>query len=343
MYKIAFIYGNTLVYWNSVVVALGAFTGILFFWAAYLRKSDNIVGAALTCPLSIVLSLILARLIYWYFRADSYESMLAAMTDFSHTGFALAGVFAGCLVAVGILRLVKAVKNLPFLLDCMSIGGCAAISIGRLGCFFAPDDRGAILSGVTELPWVFPVVNSTSGLLEYRFATFLFQAIAAGCIFIVLLFIFRTDRHRDGDIALLFLLFYCASQIVLESTRYDSLRLRVNGFISIVQVLCALALVFVISVFLVRYQKQTGWRFWHIALWLLLASGLGGAGYMEYHVQRHGNQAFFSYLVMSGCLALIVTLGVVLWCLSKPGKSQAHSTGEIARESRMRTCQEEDE
>ena len=343
MYKIAFIYGHTLVYWSSVVVALGAFTGILFFWAAYSRRPDSVLGAAFVCPLSVILSLILARLIYWYFRTDSYESLFAAMTDYSHTGFALAGAFAGCLLAAGFLRLVKVVKNLPFLLDCMSIGGCAAVSIGRLSCFFTSDDRGAILSGVTKLPWVFPVMNSTSGLLEYRFAAFLFQAIAAGCIFVILLFVFRAARHRDGDIALLFLLFYCASQIVLESTRYDSLRLRVNGFISIVQVLCALALVFVVSVFLVRYQKKTGWRFWHPALWLLLASALGGAGYMEYHVQRHGNQAFFSYLVMSGCLALIVTLGVVLWCLSKRGKCQEQSTGETARESLMRGCQEEDE
>ena len=291
----------------------------------------------MACPLAIVLSLVLGRLIHWYFRADSYESLFAAMTDFSGTGFALTGAFAGCLLTAGILRLLQVVKDLPFLLDCMSIGGCAAIAIGRLGCFFTSEDRGEILSGVTQLPWVFPVVNATSGLLEYRFATFLFQAIAAGCIFVVLFVVFgvgiHQKKHRDGDIALLFLLFYCAAQVLLDSTRYDSLRLRSNGFISIVQILCALTLVLVISIFSIRLQKRAGWKMGYLAIWLTLALGLGGAGYMEYYVQRHGNQARFAYLVMSGCLGLVVALGVLLWRLTNTESSRHKARKKLSAEA----------
>lgn len=317
MNKIAFIYGETLIYWSSIVMALAVVTGTVFFWAAYIRKSDDITGAAAACPLAIVLSLLLARLVYWYFRTDSYESLNTAMTDFTSTGYALTGAFAGCLLTAGILRLLKKTRNFPLMLDCMSIGGCAAIAIGRLSCFFTSDSRGEILPNGTQLPLAYPVINTTSGLPEYRFATFLFQAGIAGCIFLVLLILFwtgiRKQRYQNGDIALLFLLFYCASQIVLDSTRYDSLRLRSNGFISIVQILCALTLALVIVIFSIRLRKRTGGRIWHFAIWLTLVLGMSGAGYMEYYVQRHGNQALFAYAVMGGCLGMIVMLGVILW------------------------------
>lgn len=319
MNPIAFICAETLVYWSAIVMALAVLTGIVFFLAAFFRGSDKITGAMAACPLAMVLSLLLARLFYWYFRADSYESLMAAMTDFSGTGYALVGAFAGCLLAAGILRLLRAVGNLPSVLDCMSIGGCVAIAIGRLSCFFTSEDRGEILPGLTGLPWVSPVVNAASGLLEYRFATFFFQAVAAGCIFVVLLFLFW-KKHQDGDVTLIFLLLYCASQIVLDSTRYDSLRLRSNGFISAVQVLCAFALILVIGVFTHRLRKKTGWKIWHLAIWLITALGLSGAGYMEYYVQRHGDRARFSYLAMSGCLGMVVILGVILLWLTNRKK-----------------------
>ena len=322
MDKVALILGDTLIYWSSVVIALAVLTGVVFFLAACLLKSAEMTGAILACPLAIALSLLLGRLVHWYFRADSYESFAAAMTDFSGTEYALIGAFAGSLLAAGILRLVKAVGNLPRLLDCMSIGGCAAIALGRLSGFFTTQDRGEILDGVTNLPWVFPVVNSASGLPEYRFATFFFQAIAAGCIWGLLLLLSRKKR-RDGDIALMFLLLYSASQIVLDSTRYDSLRLRSNGFISIVQLLCALTLVLVVAVFATRLKRKTGWKPGHVAVCLITAAAMGGAGYMEYYVQRHGNQAAFAYLVMGGCLCAVVLLGILLWHLTNRETCQA--------------------
>ena len=311
MNKIAFLYGDRILYWSAIVMVLAVLTGIVLFLAACLRGSDKRTGAIAVCPLAILLSLVLARLIHWYFRADSYESLQAAMTEFSGTGYALMGAFAGCLLAAGVMRLLKAVRNLPALLDCMSVGGCAAIALGRLSSFFTSEDRGEILQGVTDLPWVSPIVNTASGLLEYRFATFLFQAVIAGCIFVIL-FVLYWKKHRDGDIALLFLLFYCASQIVLDSTRYDSLRLRSNGFISIVQILCAFALILVAAVFSSRLLKNTGWKLGYLGIWILLLLGLTGAGYMEYYVQRHGDQACFAYLGMSGCLGVVVLLGVFL-------------------------------
>jgi len=320
MNKIAFILGEILIYWNSVIMALAIFTGVILFWAAFIRNSDNIAGGAVLCPAAIAVSFVLARLIHWYFRADSYDGFLAAMTDFSGTGYALSGAFLGCLLSALVLRILGILRDFPAALDSLSVGGCAAIAVGRLGCFFTADNRGDILSGVTNLPLAYPVVNPTSGAVEYRFATFLFQAVVAALIFAMLLMLLLRSpdkrRFRDGDIALLFLLMYSASQMVLDSTRYDALRLRSNGFISVVQVLGLVAVLAVLMILSVRLCRNGGKKGILIPVWLGAAGLIGTAAYMEYHVQRHGDQALFAYSVMSCCLAMTVLLGVLLWRMS---------------------------
>jgi len=156
-------------------------------------------------------------------------------------------------------------------------------------------------------------------------ATFMLQSIVAGVLFAVLLvFYLRKRKHalKDGDTALLFLMVYGCSQVLLDSTRYDSLFMRSNGFISIVQILGAVSLVLAIVIFSVRLVKARGFKAWYILIWVLLAGCIGGAGYMEYYVQRHGNLALFCYSVMGACLtgAVILTCVVRVLAVAREGK-----------------------
>jgi len=321
MDRIAFIVGDTFVYWNSIVLTLAAVTAICFFLAFYLGKSANAVGAAVMVPLALAASLVLARLVHWYSRSDSYAGFEAALTDYTSGGYALVGVFAGCLLAAALLRLLYIVRDLPEILDCACIAGSAGIAVGRLSCFFTAADRGQILEGVRELPWVYPVTNVVSGAVEYRLATFLLQSMAAGVIFLILTAVFLIGHGRrklkNGDVTLLFLLLYGASQAVLDSTRYDSLFLRSNGFVSIVQILSAAAVVLAAVVFSVRMVKARKFHGWQILLWVGMLAGLGCAGFMEYYVQRHGDRAMFAYSVMSGSLLVVITLILITWGLGK--------------------------
>ena len=200
------------------------------------------------------------------------------------------------------------------MLDAMSISGCAGIAVGRLASLFNSSDRGQVVENLKSLPFVYPVTNAVSGALEYRLATFMLQAMVALAVFVILavFYLKGRDRLKDGDVCLIFLLVYCASQVVLDSTRYDSLFFRSNGFVSIVQVFSALGLGLVITLFSIRMVKATGFKGWYVILWILIACSIGGAGFMEYYVQRHGDQAAFAYSVMSGCLAVIVLLTLLL-------------------------------
>jgi hypothetical protein len=142
------------------------------------------------------------------------------------------------------------------------------------------------------------------------------QALVALLLFIGLsLFYLRGNKRgklKNGDTSLIFLLIYGASQVVLDSTRYDSLFFRSNGFVSVVQVLGALGLALAIIAFSRRMVKVRGFEWWQILLWVFIAAGIGCGGFMEYYVQRRGNEAVFAYSVMSGCLIGVILLTLLI-------------------------------
>lgn len=318
MDRIAFVCGNTVLYWNSIVLTLAAAAAICGFLALYRGRGE---AAAVVVPLALVLSVLLARLTHWYFRPDSYESFLEAMTDFTSGGYALLGVFLGCFLAAAAVRLLALEENLPRLLDAMSLAGCGGIAVGRLACFFSTADRGQIMKTIHSLPLAYPVNNTVTGAPEYRLATFVIQAMVTAVIFGLLLAFFLLDkRRRAGDVTLLFGLLYGMSQAVLDSTRYDSLYMRSNGFISVVQLSGAAAMLAVSVIFSLRMVKARGFRGWYPALWLAMLGCLGGAGYMEYYVQRHSDTGLFSYSIMTACLAASAALAIFEYARSMEGR-----------------------
>ena len=324
MDKLAFITGNTFVYWTSIVYCLACATAICFFLAFYLNKTGNAAAGFAAIPLSIVLGIVLSRFVHWYSRSDSYSGFLAAMSEYTYGGYALIGVFAGCLLAASLLRLIHLHSSIGAMLDSMCLAGGAGIAVGRLASLFNGSARGQIIQSIKSLPIVYPVTNVVSGATEYRLATFMLQAVAALLIFIFLsvYYVKHLNRIKEGDICLIFLLIYCASQVVLDSTRYDSLFFRSNGFVSIVQVFSALALALAIVIFSVRMVKQRGFRWWNIPLWILIAAGMGCAGFMEYYVQRHGDQALIAYSIMSVCLCGVVLLALLIRMLGEKNETK---------------------
>ena len=322
MDRIAFIYGEVFLYWSSIILTLAVAAAVCTFLFLYLREKYSGLSAAFLVPLSMVLSLFLSRAMHWYCMANAYDGLKGALTTFTGGGYALMGVFAGCALAAAVLRLLRILRNLPFAFDCMALAGGVGIAVGRLACFFTASDRGPVSESIRSLPIVYPVINAVTGVVEWRFATFLIQAIATGIITVVLLVVHlngqkgKVRKIRDGDTACLWLCAYGASQVVLDSTRYDSLFMRSNGFISIVQILGAAALILTLIYFSVRMVRARGFKWWYIPLWLLYAACTGGAGFMEYWVQRHGDQALFSYSVMGSCLVVLVALTALIRLLA---------------------------
>lgn len=108
---------------------------------------------------------------------------------------------------------------------------------------------------------------------------------------------------------LLFLLMYCATQIVWDSTRYDTLRLRSNGFIGAIQLLCALVLVAVLVLLSIRWGAA---REKQIICWAVIVLAFGGAGGMEYFAQIRGDWAALAHTIMGGCMVLVIVMGFIM-------------------------------
>lgn len=320
MDKIAFALQGGYIYWSAVVLVLAALTAALAFFAlcsaAGIKK-----GRALLCAvIAVVLSLLLARFVHWYCRHEQYESFAAAMTG-AGGGFSLPGVIAGCALSALLTGGVRHRGEAARLLDCLAPAGMLGIALGRLSSFFTAGGRGWIVyeSG-TGLPIASEVVNAATGVAEPRFATFLFQS-AEGFIFAALLglFFFRPlprPARRDGDVALLFLALWGAGELVMDSTRYDALYLRSNGFVSVVQIASLLSLVLVMAVFSLRSIKLRGLGRLHWLLWASCLAATGLAAWMEYHVQRHGNAYVMCYCLMA--LAMAVFLSAI-WAMYRLG------------------------
>jgi len=333
MSKIAFLYGDVAIYWSSIVLLLAVVCAVLAALAVRLLQNKPIAPVAVLIPLALTLSLLCARLIHWYCRADQYDSLVAALTDFTGGGYSMLGVFAGCLAAALILRVMHVTDDLPSLLDCLAPAACLGISVGRLSVLFNTDGRGKIMvenEAYRRLPIGAPMENVISGEIQWRFATFCFQSIIAAAILVILVVMGvllhrlakKHARSAAGDVFCLFLLFYFSSEIVMDSTRYDALFLRSNGFVSLVQIVAAVAVAAVFAWFSVRSVRSCGLRPWHFVLWVVWGCALGCAGYMEYYVQRHSSLYLLSYGVMSSGLLLAAAASITMCITGLCGKKK---------------------
>ncbi len=333
MEKIAFIIGEQFIYWGPVILGIAAFAAVCLFVALHMDQTKEVAGTFLTAALAVALSLILSRLVHWYCRTDNYESFAAAMTDHSNGGYALVGVFVGCALAAALVRVTGLTKNLPLTLDCMALAGALGMCVGRLSHFFNAFDRGQVVETIRTLPLVYPVENAVSGEPEYRLATFMLQSIIAGVLFIVLTVFYFVGKHRktlkDGDTCLLLLLCHGATQVLLDSTRYDSLFLRSNGFVSLVQIAGAVGIVLAVVLFSIRLVRACRWKWWYLAFWVGIAGLLTCAGIMEYFVQRRSNDAAFYYNFMNLSLMGVIAVTVVIRYLAARAENKDKRQSEM--------------
>jgi len=323
MNKIAYIFEDYVINWSSIILVMAVVAAILVCFALSVRKPGYSTPLAVTLPVAMILGCVFARVIHWYCRTDQYESFAQAFTDFSVGGFSLIGLAIGCLLAAVIVWAIGLAPNLGKLLDIMVPGAALAIALGRLSFLFNYSDRGKVFienESNRRLPIGSAVINASSGATEWRFATFFIQAIVAAVIFIIVLAAFfylsrlvlKNGRSAAGNVFFLFLILYFATEILLDSTRYDALFMRSNGFVSLMQIFAAVMIVFPYVWLSVRSVQFNKLKVYHPILWVVYLGSLGLAGYMEYYVQRHGNLYMLSYSLMGAGLVISMACAIIM-------------------------------
>lgn len=314
MSGIAIYSGDTIIYWSGIVIALGVAACFALSHALYTSYAGNGGVLWVFFPLAVLFSVPLSRAIHWYCHAEQYVSFWRALTDYSGGGYCLPGVLIGALLAAFLVGKLGFTNNVPRMLDAVAPGGALCVAFIRLSAVFNSSCRAKIAvktAALQHLPLASPIY--ISGAADYRFATFFIDFIAMLVLTLVMMRFYlkrrsapmREGLSADGDTARIFLLLFSGIEFILDSTRYDSSFMHFNGFVSIVQICCAVCIVAVLVYYSVQSIRVNGRSGKHWAMWVWFFASFVCVGLSEYYVQRHGDWYLRCYLVMFIGLALL--------------------------------------
>lgn len=315
MDKIALIFGSISLYWHGIFVALGILCSYIMLRLLLNFTDENPKSVIITTVCAAPLCFLLSRLIYWYFNQEQFSGLLAALFGEGAGGYSLPGLFLAIVIIVLIMQKLGVVSDSKQFFDALAPSVALGLAIGRLSGFFSQDDRGGSVSNpaLQKLPWAVYSESQETWLL----ATFLFEAIAAFLIFVILLVMFisiyGSDKHsaqqNDCNVALTFLSLFGVTQGVLESTRSDSLFMNSVSFVRVVQIMSLLFIIFSFVVYSVRSVKKNGVLSAHYIIWGVSAAMLAVATVMEFKMAA--SVMLRNYSVMATCL-LFILLGTTL-------------------------------
>ncbi len=330
MNPIAIYSGDTVIYWSAIIICLAVAAWFALSFALYVSHGGRGAAMWVLLPLAVLFSVLLARLIHWYCHPEQYAGLMGALTDYSNGGYCMPGMLMGTALAGLIVGRLRFADSTAGLFDALAPGAALGIALIRLSALFNSSCRSTIIirnETFQHLP-VGSDIATSSGGVEYRFATFFVQFLLMLVLMVLLLsFYYRRQSVRmkrgtqRGHTAMMFIVFYSAMELVLDSTRYDSSFLRLNGFVSMVQIVSALSILGVLIYYSVQSVKANGLRPYHWVLWVVYIATLAGTGTFEYLVQRHGDWYLLCYSVMSlSCLvmALVVFLLYKSLCKKRP-------------------------
>jgi len=197
--------------WYGILIAIGMLLGLLI---AYKRAPSHEIDPERVIDLALIsipVGIVGARLYYVVFNWAYYQGDFFKIIDVRGGGLAIHGGLLFGIVAAGICCNLWKIKPFAFL-DLMAPSIALAQSIGRWGNYFNQEAYG----GPTDLPWAIEV----NGQMVHP--TFLYESIWCFLLFIVLLYVGRS-RQFDGQIFLLYGIFYSLARFFVEQLRTDSL------------------------------------------------------------------------------------------------------------------------
>jgi len=184
---------DSYIWWVEVGVILGARIGYILFY-------DPNTSYYLTHPWQI-------------FNPFGQDGTFQGISGMSYHG-ALAGF-----VIASYLWSIKNKISFWFMVDIAALAVPLGYIFGRIGNFLNQE----IVGRVTDVSWGIYV----DGVLRHPSA--LYEAVLEGLVVFIILFIFRTKKQFDGQIALLYVMLYSITRIVAEFFRQPDVQL---GFLA---------------------------------------------------------------------------------------------------------------
>lgn len=240
----ALMIGDFSLRYYGMLIALGALLGVLLA-----MKREKRLGLARDTAIDLSLvgvpcALIGARLYYVVFSWDFYKNDPWKIFSLREGGMAIyGGVLAGVLVGWAFSRARKV--SFWSLADLAAPSLALGQAIGRWGNFFNQEAYGYEVSP-DVVPWAMYIDGA------YRHPTFLYESIWDIIGFFLLILASRSPKLKEGDIALLYFVYYSVGRFIIEGFRTDSLML---GPLRMAQVVCIVAIVASIVIAALRRKK----------------------------------------------------------------------------------------
>ena len=233
--RVAFEIGSIPVYWYGILIALGFMLAILYtskrakqFGVDADRMLDVIMGGAIG-------GIIGARAYFVLLRWDYYGQNLDQIINTRSGGMAIYGGIIGGLLVGLLMCKIRKVKALP-MVDLAAGGFLIGQAVGRWGNFVNIEAFG----GNTSLPWGMASETITSYLTQHEeelealgmnidpnmpvHPTFLYESI--WCLLGFLFIAWYTKRRKfDGELILIYMMWYGAGRAVIEGLPDDSTHL----------------------------------------------------------------------------------------------------------------------
>ena len=347
MNPVAYLNGDTVIYWSGLVIALGVLAGFLLSYAIWTAHTSKGEALWVFLPIAIILSVVFSRLLHFYCHDEQYLSFSDALFNYSSGGFALAGSLLGVFLAALLVKLFGLVKSTAALLDVIAPGYALSIAFIRLSAFFGTSGRSKFAVSAPffrHLPFSVAMVDS-AGNTEYRVASFFIEFLLFILVAILMIFMYYNSRRRNmlppekksGHVARMFLVLYSIIEIVIDSTRYDSLTIHFRtsllqglnkfaSFIKLAQVIGAIMLICILVHYVKMSIKCNGRRWYQIAAVIAFVAATAAAGYFgEYWVQRAPDTAQLRYAIMSLCMIIDAVIIYLMYrsCIQKESEIYA--------------------
>ena len=239
------------IYFYGIIIAVGFILAGLYMLRrreAYNLTQDNVIDIFLCAMIG---GLVGARLYYVLFNFSDYFGPGKWMNIFHVRDGGLAvygGIILGCTLAVLYGRRKK--LNLALLLD--AAGGAIPLgqAIGRWGNFTNREAFG----DATTLPWKMGLTYE-NGTTIYVHPTFLYESLWNLAGFLLLHIISKRWKRFNGQIFLLYMLWYGLGRVWIEGLRTDSLYLGGSG-IRVSQALAAVSIVVAVALLVILGRKN---------------------------------------------------------------------------------------
>lgn len=238
--------GEFKITWYGVIIMTGLLLAVVYAMTVSKKRYGIDPDKLLNCVIvGLVTAIIGARLYYVAFEWERYSKDLSKIFSINEGGLAIYGGLIGALIG-GLVVAKISRMNIPALLDLAVLGFLIGQGIGRWGNFTNQEAFGT----PTDLPWGM-ISENTGGVTVHP--CFLYESLWCLLGFVVLHFFSKYLRKYDGQVFLMYLVWYGAERTVVEGLRTDSLmtpilNLRVSQVLSAVLVL--IGLVFLIINFI---------------------------------------------------------------------------------------------